>query len=269
MIRRVSDYSALSDKDLNKLASIVKEQDNKQLHDSVEDQNLAHTIAAELRVKGFKTEVTKIGKIYNVYKIVPESIPLHEAENSGNFKKIAWGHYSFQKNSSLEMNSEKYNFNDGSIWVLSSDENGNQVLIKKVEDDDEENVIRNVNNDSNVRFASNDENSLLKYANDKSVNAISKILYKEELNSNFLKDILVSEAKSLIFNMLDSKLDNMISAKIANFGINDKEIANEIKSLVAIALGDNINSVEGLHHFVSACVKDHFNKIGSQRNYFK
>lgn len=261
MIRRTDDYSALSDKELNKIANIVKKAESKKLYDTCEDINKANLIATELKVKGFKTEIFKVENKYQVFASAPDSVSLENAEKSGQFKKLAWGRYSFQKESAVGM--FDFNFDDGSIWRVSQDDEGNQILIKEVDDENEEEVVRGVQNLNHVKTAGCDN---LKYVSKNTMSKIASILYGPQ-NEDWIQLILSSDHQSIL-RKLDEKFDEFLNDKIANCKITNDDEIKEVKNLIFAALDSEISSTDNLDNFLNHYIQYKKDKIGSQRKYF-
>lgn len=264
MIRRTDDYSVLSNKELDKLASVIQKTENKKLFDTFDSQQAAEIANAELKVQGFKTEIEKTasGK-FKVYTSPLQKILLNEAEKSGNFKKLAWGRYCFQRQSGVgEM--FDYNYNDGSIWKLATDENGNSILIKEVEDDEDETPIRN-SESHQTRIAAKRRD--VRYTSDVSFKTIANILYDASFNDMFLHEA-TPEVKNSLYSMFNQKLDKLIVSKLSEHEIDDDKAVDEIKKLVATALTMEINSKYTLSKFINSAVKDYLAKVGRQRKYF-
>lgn len=267
MIRRTNDYSVLSNKELDKIASVVNKIDNKELFDTFDSKQQADIACAELKVKGFKPEVeqTSNGK-YKVYTAKSQRISLNDAEQSGQFKKLAWGRYCFQRQSGIgEL--FNFNFNDGSIWKLATDEQGNQVLVKEVEEDEEQTPVRNpqINQSQQVKTALKRKD--VRYTSDVSFKTIANILYDASFGDSFLHDA-TPEVKHSLYTMFNNKMDKLISSKLAEHGIEDENIVEEIKKLTATALTMEVNSKYTLSKFINSAVKEHLEKVGKQRKYF-
>lgn len=265
MIRRTDDYSVFSNKELNKIASAIEKAESKKLFNTFDSSDIADLSAAELRVKGFKTEIEKTASgQYKVFINSSEKISLSEAEKSGNFKKLAWGRYCFQRQSGVGELFD-YNFNDGSIWKLATDENGNPVLIKEIEEDEEETPVRNPQLNQQVRLAARKRD--IRYTSDVSFKTIASILYDASFSDSFLHDA-TPEVKQSLYNMFNQKLDKLIVTKLAEHGIDDNDVVDEIKRLTATALTMEVNSKYTLSKFINSAVKEHLEKVGTQRKYF-
>jgi len=267
MIRRTDDYSVFPDKDLKKIASAIEQAESNKLFNSFSNEPDAEIAAAELRIKGFKTKIEKTASGFNVRTEKQDSVALNEAEQSGMFKKLAWGRYCFQRESGVG-DLFDYNFNDGSIWKLATDESGNSVLIKEVEDDDEDEVIRNVQDNRQQQKTAASKKKDIRYASDITVRNIAKILYDTDLSDLFLHEA-TPDVKSSLYNMLNSKLDKVIDSKLREQNITDENDINEIKKLTATSLTMDVNSKYTLTKFINSVVKERLDKVGQQRNYFK
>lgn len=258
MIKRTDDYNVFSDDVLNKIASAVKKSENRKLYDTYEDRNQAHIVKAELEIKGFQAEVFNSNGKYHVYSIVPDSVDLKTAEESGQFKKLAWGRYCFQRESAIG----DFNFDDGSIWKLSQDENGNSILIKEVSEEDDEEVVRGTKKTAGlIKEAS-------AYTNDSNLKSIISMLYTQPFDENFITDLMASSAKQTVFDMFDKKLDETVLEKIETIGVTDQSVVEELKNLISSSIGSQITNDETLENFISTYLDQKMDKVGSQRKYF-
>ena len=134
-IKRYEDFNPLIDFD--KLADIVKK--DKKLFDMAQTQEEADLMKSELNMKGFVVEIEPFENGFKIFVIPGEIVDYKEAIQSGVFQKLAWGHYAFVKQSDCN---NKYNFDDGSIWKIITDESGKEFLVKEI-DDTTEAVVRN------------------------------------------------------------------------------------------------------------------------------
>ena len=134
-IKHYDDFNPLIDFD--KLAEVI--QNDKKLFDIAKDKEEADLMKAELNMKGFVVSLEPFENGFRVFVIPGEIVDYREAIESGMFQKLAWGHYTFIKRS--DYNNGKYNFDDGSIWKIITDEDGKEFLAKEV-DDTTEAVIR-------------------------------------------------------------------------------------------------------------------------------
>lgn len=266
MIRRTDDYSVFPDKELDKIASAIKQAESKKLFDSFKNKDDAEIAVAELKVKGFNARIEKTANKYKVTQINEDSVNLNDALTSNQFKKLAWGRYCFQRESGVGELFE-YNFNDGSIWKLATDEEGNQVLIKEVEDEDEDIVVRNVQDNRQQTITASSKNKDIKYASDISVKNIAKILYDTEFTDSFLHEA-TPEVKNSLYKMFNSKIDDLIVSKLKEQNIDDDKEINEIKKLTATALTMDVNSKYTLSKFINSVVKERLDKTGQKRKYF-
>jgi hypothetical protein len=263
MIKRTDDFSAFSDSEFNKLAEVVKKAENKKTFDTYDNENAAEIAAAELRVKGFNSKIERVAGKFKVSTIQEEVVSLQEAEKSGQFQKVAFGRYCFQRAAEIGQ-LFSYNFNDGSVWKLATDESGNQVLIKEVDDEDEDAPVRQ---NSNVRVAAKKKKEV-RYTSDLSFKSIASILYDASFGDTFLHDA-TPEVKTALYNMFNAKLDSIISTKLAELNIDDENIVDDIKKLTATALTMDVNSKYTLSKFINSAVKDHLDKVGKQQKHFK
>jgi hypothetical protein len=272
MIRRTDDFSGLSNQDLSKIASVVSKKESKKLFDVYDSEKKAVLASSELKINGYQVEVLKNGEKYDVYTIQPDTVTFDDAEKSGQFKKLAWGRYCFQRESKLGL--FDYNFNDGSIWKLSTDAQGNKVLVKQVEEENPDETIRFADTEqkqqidvdlTTTKVAAN-KRTRFDFVNPNSLDAVSKILYNAKLNAELRKDIIVSNSKNLL-NSMNVKFNEMVDEKIEEMGLTgDKE---EIKSLMLTALDEEITSRETLNSFLKKFKQDKLEKTGKQRRNFE
>lgn len=266
MIRRTDDFSVLPDSELKKIASVVEKSESKKLFDIFDNETDAEIAATELKIKGFQAKVEKTSGKYKVTTIKPETIPLSEAEKSGQFKKLAWGRYCFQRHSGVG-DFFNYNFDDGSIWRLATDENGNPILVKEIDDENEEVVIRTKDNrNQQLKLAAKKKD--IQYTSDITVKTIAKILYDTTLTDDFINDA-TPEVKQALYKMFNEKLDKIITSKLQEHNITDEKDIYEIKKLTTTALTMEINSRYNLSKFINSLAKERLEKIGRQKKYFE
>jgi hypothetical protein len=203
MITRVSDYNDFSNDQMEKLAKIVEKRENKSLIEIVDNENQVNVIKKELKIQGYETKVEPLGDKWKVFAITPDKVKYEEAVASGMFKKLAWGRYSFQKESAF--GAFNYEFDDGSIWRTMTAEDGKEYLVKEVDDENEDDVVR-------VKLASNQKESL---ANDNNVKTIISILYDIKDNQ-LIEDLLKSNIKDQLYSILNNKLATRIDDVISN-----------------------------------------------------
>ncbi len=237
MIRRVSDFSNFSSDSLKKIEKVIKDKDKKKIYKVCGNQNEVTIAMKEIKLQGYKSEVEKLGNIFYVYSIMPECIDLKEAEQSGNFKKLAWGRYSFQKASSIG-DFEHYNFDDGTIWKVIKDEDGNEVLVKEVDDSDEDKVVRQASLNKKASINVNSTN----------IAQIIQLVYNDSstvtnpLVSDMLNDTVFQQN---IYSFVSSKLNAVITEKIQTKGIYDQSQIQLVMNLIDNKISDN--SISGLN----------------------
>lgn len=266
MIKRVGDYSSLSDDDFDRILSVVKKRDDKRLFSVFKNEDDAKIAVAELRLKGYRTSLERMGDEYRVFYLLSESVPFDEAERSGQFKKLAWGRYCFQKQSGLGV--FNYDFDDGSIWRVATDEDGNLILVKEIDDDDPEVVIRDKRK---VKVAHSDSIGI-RYVTDSSLRTALGLLYNDHPSDAFIDDVrgLDVHVKEALYSTLDSKLDSVINGRLMELGIDDETTIDEVKRLVATALvTTNVSDTGSFDRLIIAVAKSQLNEVGRQRRYFE
>ncbi|AEO93275.1 gp4 [Bacillus phage G] len=265
MIRRTDDYSVLPDNELSKIISAVEKKEKVKLFDSFDNRREAEIAKSELELQGFNAVIEKTASKYNVKTVKDLVVNLEEAEKSGQFKKLAWGRYCFQRESGVGDLFE-YDFNDGSIWKSATDENGNAILVKEVEDDDEDIVVRNIqDNRQQTKMAS--KHSEVRYASDITIKNIAKILYDTDFSDTFLHSA-TPEVKNSLYKMFNTDFDKLVVSKLKEQNITDEKEVNEIKKLTATALTMSVNSKYNFSKFINSVVKERLEKVGQQRKYF-
>lgn len=228
MIRRASDTSLFSESEFDKLKKIINKNENRKLYKVCSNQKDANLAISELKLKGYKYDVVLSDSECKVYSVFPESINKEEAEKSGNFKKIAFGRYCFQRPS---INDGKYDFDDGSIWKVITAEDGKQYLAKEVDDKDEDEVIR-TKLASLKKQAANDL-----VVTDNNINNLINILFSNL--DTFYNQILQSDKKQMVFEFVKNYYDDFINSYIMQYNIQDQTLINSIKDEVNNQIANN------------------------------
>lgn len=254
MIRRTSDFSLFSDKELSKIASAIQKAESKKLFDTFDNIENARIAKKELRVMGYDAEVYTVGNKHEVYMIMPEKISLREAENSGSFKKLAWGRYVFEKEASLEMHN--YSFDDGSIWRVSNDEDGTPVLIKEVGEDEEE-IIRGNGSNNLSKAASIEKKAGFDTINQNNYQNALKLLFT--INTvHPLGDQFFASLFDGLFKMdIIAEMDRLLEEHIYNFvaGMNDPNGIDWSELMTSISSGITNNqfiTIQDIEKFVTS-----------------
>lgn len=250
MISRVGDFGSLTNDSFEKIAKIVKEKNNKKLYKTCNSQIEASIAIKELKVQGYKSTVEKLGNNINVYSIIPESIELSIAENDGGFKKLAWGRYCFQKCNSIN-NFTEYNFDDGSIWRTITGEDGKQYLVKEVNDEDENLVIR--------KTAGLTKKASV-FVTDQTINKVIQVIYNDQtiVNSPFFSEIISSGLKQGIYDFMNTKIDKLIDEKVQQQNIYDSNAIQNLKEYISINI--NNNTIYDLNSF-NTCIESRIEEV--------
>lgn len=247
MINRVSNVDVFSNDSFERLAKVIKNQEKKKLYKICSTESEVGIAIKELKVQGYNSEIEKFGNNINVYKIMPEMVELKEAEQNNCFKKLAWGRYCFQKCNSINGFTE-YDFDDGSIWRTVTGEDGKQYLVKDVDDSDEEVVIR-TKTASIAKTAS--------YTTDTSINNVIKIVYSDDINPQFISDLLMSNAKQGLITLLDNKIDVLINEKAQQKNISDANALSGLKEYIAINISSNtISDLNSFNSVIDARIEE-------------
>ena len=225
MIKHTDDCSIFPNDVFEKIAQIVKYKENKKLYKTCSSDDQVKVAIKEIKLQGYNYEYEKLGDNFNVYSILPDVIDLHTAENSGNFKKLAWGRYSFQKQNSIN-GFENYNFDDGSIWKTITGKDGKEYLVKEISDNDENEIIRTADLKKTSNVCNIDDNNF---------EIIMQILYHNSStpNSDFMSDLLSNQTvKQELYKMLGEKVYNIIIEKLQNQNLNDQNKISEDIELI-------------------------------------
>lgn len=263
MIRRVGDCSNLPNDSLEIIAKVIKEKDDKKLYRTCNSNEELSIAIKEIKLKGYNSKIEKFGDKYNVYSILPETVNLNEAEKSGQFKKLAWGRYSFQKANSIN-GFQPLNYDDGSIWKVITNEDGKQYLVKEVDDDDEDKIVRNTT--ATLKKKADSEN----YVDDQNFSTVMQILYHNSStpNSNFMDELLeVPSVRQTIYNLLAKKLDTLIVEKLQQQNISDPKMLQDILQHIQKSIDDNEvvdeNTLESIiYNWMQEVMHDSSHSIG-------
>jgi len=177
VIKRVSDEIFDNDT-FTRIAESMHKQ-SKKLFSVVNSEAEAKQVQHDLNVNGYQANYEKAGKYYNVY-YSPTTPKFKVDENVlKSFQNVGDNKYRAYKKSTVA-GLYDYDFDDGSIWTLKTYEDGQQYLVKEVEDDNEDKVIRK-------KVAS--RNNIIK--NDEFDASLSKFLQKKKIvvSSKLLSDI--------------------------------------------------------------------------------
>lgn len=188
---------------------------------TTEDENQARMMEKQLTIQGYHAEIEKHGNTFHVVTKPRNKVPLHKAEASGMFTKLAFGRYVFNKTGNNKLGFEEYDFDEGTIWKVVKSDDGKEYLVKEVEDDNEDAVIRQ--KDTKAVVAAANTNSLFKKASSNmNTNSIPKeqlkkyckVLYNnpsEEFIDD-LMDCIPNQLSSLLLAKLDAIVNKEISA---------------------------------------------------------
>ena len=139
MIKRVSD-EIFDNKTFTRIAETLK-QNTKKLFSVVNSESEASRIKHDLQVNGYQAVYEKKGEFFNIY-YSPEAPKFKMDENIlKDFKSIGDNRYqAFNKTSVAGV--YDFAFDEGSIWTLKTMDDGEQYLVKEINGEDENDVIR-------------------------------------------------------------------------------------------------------------------------------
>lgn len=231
----------ISDDFFNNIQKIISEQENKTLY-SIATFEKAKQEENELKLKGYNVKIEPWLNEYKIYIIDSPSIKLSDARKSKAFKKLAWGnYYAFQKQSDVN---NKYDFDDGSIWKVCKDENGEEYLIKEVNENEE--VIRGIND----------------YINDDNYEKFAKIAFNlDNISENQTIQYMVNNnLKKDAFTVISKKMEEILNELICK-NVNDINFINETKKLVIKCIKeDKVSNLEDIKNLILQN-KSYHNKI--------
>ena len=221
--------NVFSEESFEKLASKINKINNRKLYKICSTQEYVIESVKAIKLSGYNYEINNCGNKCNVYSIFPDdAIDLNEANKSGQFEKLAWGRYTFQKASAI-CDFQKYNFDDGTIWKVITGSDGKQYLAKEVEDDDEEKVIRTKTASLNKRASINVDNN--------NASNICDMLF--DTKDNFFKEIMNSDSSQVVIAFLKNYLDKYIDDSLKNNGILDTERIENAKKVIYDKMNSN------------------------------
>ena len=221
--------NVFSEESFEKLASKINKINNRKLYKVCSTQEDVIESVKAIKLSGYNYEINNCGNKCSVYSIFPDdAIDLSEANKSGQFEKLAWGRYTFQKASAI-CDFQKYNFDDGSIWKVITGSDGKQYLAKEVEDDDEEKVIRTKTASLNKRASINVDNN--------NASNICDMLF--DTKDNFFKEIMNSDSSQVVIAFLKNYLDKYIDDSLKNNGILDTQRIENAKKVIYDKMNSN------------------------------
>ena len=221
-------YDFLSNESLEKISKAVNKKNNTTLFDTVDTEKEVQLAIKELKMQGFGVKVTTVNGKYKIYAIMPEMLSYAEAMESNQFKKLAWGRYSFQK--SVEAKFFNYDFDDGTIWRVIKGEDGKEYLIKETSEDTDE-IVRGV--------TANNTNGFI---NENNVKTAAKILY-DNVNESLLNDLLESNTKNNFLQMVNDKFKSTLEKEAKDESITNPDYLADLNGIMKVAINKNIDKV--------------------------
>jgi hypothetical protein len=140
MITRLSaDTTCLDDKGFENLAAALARRTR--LYTTTTSPEAAQSACADLRARGYTAfaERTADGELYRVrYSATPKQVRVADAGLFG-LQQCNDGLYrAFEREAGVY----DYDFDDGAVWRVEAGEDGEEYLVKTVEDDDDDRVVR-------------------------------------------------------------------------------------------------------------------------------
>lgn len=188
MIKRVADCG-FDDDVFVKLAESMK-QNEKKLFSVASSESEADKIQKELQMSGHTIEVEQDGERYNIYYYTSEK------KASDNIEYTA-----MQKTAGVY----DYDFDDGSIWTLKTID-GEQYLVKNVDEDNEDEVIR-------VKTASKNHKITVDAVDESIIKILkkNKLVVSSKLVDNIKKDII---SKVILNNSVEAKIKDYCTTQV-------------------------------------------------------
>ena len=148
-----------------------------------------------------------------------------------------YGRYSFQKVNAIG-DFQKYNFDDGSIWKVITGQDGKQYLVKEVDDEDEDKVVR-------TKLAKLQKKAEL-LVDQNNINSIVPVLFGN--NNQFVSELLNSNIGSQVIDFVKQKFNSIVDEKLQAMNITDQSIKdmviNNISNKVLSGEIKNIDSIK-------------------------
>lgn len=249
MIKRYNDYSFFDDQTFEKLAKVVN--DESKVVNIVEDMKQASILRKQLIMQGYNARIEKHASAYHVIAVPRDMIPLYEAMESGQFKRVAFGRYSFTNVANNKLGIEHYNFDEGTIWKVMKGKNGKEYLVKEVEDDNEDNVIRN---SEKVVTATNQLDG-------EKLKKVCKALYNN--TSDELITDLVDALPGNFNKIVNAKLSNVIESEMKQKSITSPEYIAEVREKVIDSINkDIIFNRKQIYKLISAACNKYKQRLG-------
>ena len=248
MVSRINDYSFLDDDTIKKIASVIE--DDSKVVQIVDNEKEATILQKQLNIQGYNTKIEKHGKSFHVIAKPRDMILYHEAIKSGQFTKLAFGRYSFTRQSNNPLGIQHYNFDEGTIWKVMTGKDGKEYLVKEVDDDNEELVVRK-SEKSVLAESSLDVKSLKK---------ICKVLY-DNPSDEFIND-LFDKLPSQMNKILTAKLDKLINDNVkASKFISSPKYINDVKTKVITSINQEaIFNKEQISKFILSANRELLNQ---------
>lgn len=227
MIKKISDISCFDDEGFNRLANALKQKNGK-LFKTTNTEIEAKNIKDNLIHQGYQSNIKMENDHYNVYYSSNLQKVKCDDQTLKNFIQISENKYN-AFNKKVLAGIYDYDFNDGSIWKVQNFEDG-QYLVKDVNDDNEEKVIRG-------KTASVDDKNIV---NENNIKNCLSAFYDKSINENLYNDILNDvDSKKAIVGMLNKKIIQYVSSVFKEHKlIESKNMNNTINKLLITALND-------------------------------
>lgn len=232
-IKLYSTNASLDDEAMMKLSQVINNQEKTIKVTASYDE--AKRIAKRSMLEGYQTSIVDYGNSYHVNVKPRVEIDLQEAEQSGQFKKLAFGRYAFTKEANNPLGIQHYNFDDGTIWKVSVGKDGKEYLVKEVDDKNEDKVIRSV--EKNMTKATVLASATSKI-DTKQLARLAKILYDNPADE-FINDLMQASV-NVLSKVVTAKLNKVVNSELEALNITSPLYREKAKEKVAHAISSNI-----------------------------
>ena len=230
MLRRSNDYSFFDDKVFNQIAAAVNDQ--AAVVHITQNKKQAVKTAKLLCNKGYESSVEQKNDDFYIYAKPQQKVLLKEAEMSGQFTQLADNRYSFSHQANNPLGIQHYDSDDGTIWKIMTDKNGKEYLVKEVDDNNVDKVIRQP---SEPGFRSTVLASLSSTEDPKQLENLCKAVYtKDELVHDLIK-----HASKIIKPLLHQKLNIIIDEQLKALNVTSMKTKQAVKEKIASAIDNN------------------------------
>jgi hypothetical protein len=230
VVNKINDFNCFDDSEFLKLETVLNRK-----------SEATYKTKKEAELHKNLTNGTYIDKNINGYSVKSlDKIAFDKALESGLFKKVAWGEYLYSSFTGRnDVFPEKYSFDDGSIWKVEKDEDGNEYLVKEI--DDEENLVRTASGKSGNYVTTGNFEELAKI--------LSVFKDKEAIADYVISDKNINK---YLFKVVNDKLEDYVKSYITdNDYTESKENLEDILNIISKMVKDEeIKNISDLNETI-------------------